>query len=307
VHQADTTQTQSFRRCSLYIGATGLYIYYFQLELQGKLMGNFDLVAVIPTPSSSTRMMYRQTGQTDLKIVDGRTNFKNVLPSFGSQSKFNYNANIFPNFPTDTEVLLSFTVGSVVLKAYMALVIDVEVTGSNVFTAQAGAYANAQTKVALFAFEKLSDTCSDGYVHSASICNQVLSDAGVTQSQISSCTSPSSASISGTCVTLSTTSKYLIIQVFERPTFKSGLNGPSLKANNSNPLTITLSVYPIAKVSAYNGMFSLYAAPQIKAVVNANTGGQGTKCADKVAIEVRALLQLLFCYMNKRVFANHIN
>ncbi len=250
-------------------------------------MGNFDLVAIIPTPSSSTRILYKKTGVTDLQIVDGRTKFKDVLPSFTTQANFNYNSNIFPDFPTDTEVLVSFTVGSVVLKAYMALVIDVGVTGSNVFTAQAGAYANAQTKVALYAFEKISDTCTGGYVHSATICNQVLSDAGITQSEVASCTAPiASSTTSGKCVG----SKYLIIQVFEPPTFKSGLNGPSLKAKNSNALSITLSVYPIAKVSAYNGMFSLYAAPQIKAVVNADVGGEGTKCAGQVAIEVCFIL-----------------
>jgi hypothetical protein len=262
---------------------SGLYIYYFQLELSGKLMGNFDLVAIIPTPSSSTRILYKKTGVADLQIVDGKSKFKDVLPSFTSEAKFDSDGNIFPDFPSDTEVLVSFTVGSVVLKAYMALVIDIGVTGTNVFTAQAGAYANAETKVALYAFEKVSGTCSGGYVHSQSICNEVLTDAGVTESDISSCTAPTaSATTSGKCVA----SKYLVIQVFQSPTIKSGLNGPSLKAKNSDELAITLSVYPVAKVSAYNGMFSLYAAPQIKAAISAAVGGEGTKCAGLVAIQV---------------------
>ena len=97
-------------------------------------------------------MMYKPAGGTSFTVVDGKTKFTDQLSSFASDPKFNPSANIMPTFPTDVDTLLTITLGSVELKCYMALVIDLSVTGSNVFTAQVGAYVSATMKVALFVF-----------------------------------------------------------------------------------------------------------------------------------------------------------
>jgi hypothetical protein len=272
----------------MYIGATGLYIKYFQLEISGKLLGNFDLVAIVPTPSSGARMLYKPAGKS-FTVVDGKTKFTNKLSSFTTDPKFNPSDNIMPDFPADVEALLSITLGSVVLKGYMALVIDLSVTGSNVFTAQVGAYASATMKVALFVFEKMSSTCNSE-VFSRTTCEEVVLAAGTTQTKVGSCTPPSTSSTtSGVCHdTGFGLAKYLIIQIFDGPTIKSGINGPSLKAENTNPLSISLSIYPIAKLTAYNGMFALYAAPHLKAVITADAAAAGsTTCSGGVEIQVR--------------------
>jgi hypothetical protein len=276
----------------MYIGSTGLYIKYFQLEISGKLLGNFDLVTIVPTPSSGARMLYKPAGKP-FTVVDGKTKFSNKLSSFTTDPVFNPTANIMPDFPADVEALLSITLGSVVLKGYMALVIDLSVTGSNVFTAQVGAYASATMKVALFVFESLSSTC-DSDVFSKSTCEIVVLAAGTTQTKIGACTPPTTTSkTSGKChdtgkILLVQQAKYLIIQIFDGPTIKSGINGPSLKADNTNPLSISLSIYPIAKLTAYNGMFALYAAPHLKAVITADAAAAGsTTCSGGVEIQVR--------------------
>jgi hypothetical protein len=246
-------------------------------------MANFDLVAIIPTPSTGTRIMYQKTGETKkLQVQDGKQAFTKDLSSFTSSSGFEPDNNITPDFPADAAVLMELNMGSVKLKAYMALVIDIKTTGDNVFTAQTGAYANAQTRVALFVFEKMVDTC-DIYgpndLHSTAKCREVVADAKTTEDAINTCT-PSASCISGAGM-----AKYLIIKIFDTPTFKSGVNGPSLIANNANAMTTTVNIYPIAKIAAYNGMFSLYVAPQLKVVVNAIVGGE-VSCPGGVEIEV---------------------
>jgi hypothetical protein len=263
------------------MGSTGLYIKYLQLDVSGKLMANFDLVAIVPTPSTGTRIMYKKTGQTKLQVKDGKAAFTKDLSSFTTSVGFVSSDNITPDFPADAEVLLELNMGSVKLKAYMALVIDIKTTGDNSFTAQAGAYANAQTRVALFVFESMSATCDDNDLFSAAECKRVVSAAGTTESAINSCTPTAKCVQPGSYGT----AKYLIIQVFEQPTFQTGVNGPSLRASNDKATTTTVNVYPIAKVSAYNGMFSLYVAPQLKVVVNAVVGGQAS-CPGGVEIEV---------------------
>jgi hypothetical protein len=269
-------------------------VYYLQLQVTGKVVGNFDLVMSISSQSSSTRIIYKAPGETNLQNIDGQSSFKNVLSSFSSSPRFDSSKNIFPNFPTNSEVLVTFEIGSVVLKAYAFLVASAEVTGANVFTAQAGAFANAQTRVALFVFEQVSTwslfplgqiyyrTCTDGYVHNPSICNQVLLDAGVSENDIIQCAPPvTTATKSGTCYW----GKYLIIQIFEPPTFKSGLNGPSLDAKYSANADITVSLYPVLKISAYNDMFSLFVAPHIQSVTRIRPATTG-KCAGKMEIQV---------------------
>ena len=277
----------------MYIGATGLYIHYLQLEVKGQVVGNFDLVMSISSASSSTRIIYKKPGQTNLQNVDGQSSFKNVLSTFSDSPRFDPSQNIFPNFPANSEVLVTISIGSVVLKAYAFLVVGAEVSGENVFKAQAGAFANAQTRVALYVFEKIKDvpfltgpttgTCTNGYVHNPTICNQVLRDAGVSEiSNTMDCNPPdATATKSGTCVL----NKYLIIQIFEPPTFKSGLNGPSLDATNAGNIDITVSIYPVAKISAYNDMFSLFVAPHIRSVTRIRPVSAG-KCAGKLEMQV---------------------
>jgi hypothetical protein len=191
-----------------------------------------------------------------------------------------------PDFPEDAKVLMTINMGSVVLNAYMAFVIDTVVTGQNTFTAQSGAYANAQTKVALYIFEK--GKCEYGItgeeVHDIPLCKSIVAAAGVSASQQQSCTAPADTdSATYKCLL----SKYLIAQILEKPTFKSGLNGPTLKAKTTDAVSITLSVYTIAKVSAYKGMFSLYVVPELKATINAkpSSSTETTKC-DGVEISV---------------------
>jgi hypothetical protein len=263
-----------------------------QLEVTGKVVGNFDLVMSSSSASSSTRIIYSKSGQTNLQNVDGQSSFKNVLSTFSDSSRFDPNQNIFPSFPADSEVLVTISIGSVVLKAYAFLVVGAEVTGANVFTAQAGAFANAQTRVALYVFEKINEwhfigpntgTCTSGYVHNPTICRQVLLDAGVTEvSNTMYCNPPVATDTKkGACVL----NMYLIIQIFEPPTFKSGLNGPSIDAKTSGDVDITVSIYPVAKISAYNSMFSLFVAPHIRSVTRIRPVSTG-KCAGKLEMQV---------------------
>ena len=88
------------------MGSTGLYIKYIQLDVSGKLMANFDLVAIVPTPSSGTRIMYKKTGEAKLQVKDGKKAFTKDLSSFTSSSRFNAADNITPDFPADAEVLM---------------------------------------------------------------------------------------------------------------------------------------------------------------------------------------------------------
>jgi hypothetical protein len=217
---------------------------------------------------------------------NGETAFKNGLSAFATTATFE-KKNVM-DFPADAKVLMSVNLGSVTFDAYMALVIDIDVTGDNTFTAQSGAYANADTTVALYVFEKgLCEYApllgvSQQEVHDSIECKAVLEAAKVTQTQVESCTAPlSSASTSGKCFD----SKYLIIQKFEKPTFRSGLNGPSLKAKTANAVSMTISVYPIARITAYKGIFSLYAVPELKSVVKADPSSAST-CANGVEIKV---------------------
>ena len=48
---------------------------------------------------------------------------------------------------------------------------------------------------------------------------------------------------------------------------------------------MTISVYPIARVAAYKGIFSLYVVPELKAVVKADPSSAST-CANGVEIKV---------------------
>jgi len=213
-----------------------------------------------------------------------------------------------PDFPTDAKVLLTISMGSVELKAYMAFVIDTVVTGENTFTAQSGAYANAQTKVALYIFEK--GKCEYGKiageeVHDIAECKSVVSAAGVSESQQESCTAPADTdSATYKCLL----SKYLIVQILQKPTFKSGLNGPTLKAKTTDAVSITLSVYTIAKVSAYKGMFSLYVVPELKATINAkpSSSTETTKC-DGVEISAPVLqLNQVYAWVDFKISAKMI-
>jgi len=274
-------------RAGLYIGAEGLSIKYVELELKGKFIANFNLVAIASTPKSSTQMMYQSTSDsTKLKIVDAVTSFKSGLSQFTASTTFDAENNVMA-FPTDAKVLLTITLGSVTLDAYMALVVDTAVTGSNTFTAQSGAYANAVTRVALYIFEKGScEYAMQQEVHDIAECKAVLASADVTQSQVEGCTAPTATdSSSGKCFS----SKYLIIQVFEKPTFRSGLNGPSLKAKTGDAVSMTISVYPIARVTAYKGIFALYVVPELKAVVKADPPADSKTCANGVEVKAPVL------------------
>lgn len=274
-----------------------MYIHYLQLELSGKLAGNFDLIAIAPAASQHTTIVYQKTGQTHPAFFDAGSDFRTTLSSFSGSPQFDPSHNIFPDLPEDLQALVEFSVGSVHLTAYMLLALDVEVEGGNSFKAQAGAFADAGTRVALFVFEKIRDeeikffgpnivtgTCTSGYVHNPSVCALVLQEAGVTEvDNTMYCVPPYSSSHSGVCVG----GKYLVINIFEPPSMKSGLNGPSLTAGNSENLQVSVSAFPIAKVSAYNGLFSLYFAPEIKAVFQAESASTG-KCSGKMQIMVCA-------------------
>jgi len=276
-------------RSSLYIGATGLYLKYIELELKGKLAANFNLVAIASTPKSSTKIMYQTSDSTKpLKIVDGVTIFKEGLSSFTTSATFDGTKNIMA-FPEDAKLLITMNMGSVTFDAYMALVVDIDVTGSNTFTAQSGAFANADTKVALYVFEKGEcEYMSQQEVHDIPECKKVLVAAGVTQAQVSDCTAPTAtASKSGKCFL----DKYLIVQIFEKPTFRSGLNGPSLKAKTADKVQLTVSVYPIARVTAYKGIFSLNFVPELKAVVKADppSSSENSTCTGGVEVSAPVL------------------
>jgi hypothetical protein len=175
----------------------------------------------------------------------------------------------------------------------MAFVVDIDVTGSNTFTAQSGAFANADTRVALYVFQKgKCEQFSQQEVHDIPECKKVLEAAGVTQAQVEACTAPTATdSSSGKCFS----DKYLIIQIFEKPTFRSGLNGPSLKAKTADKVALTVSVYPIARVTAYKGIFSLYFVPELKAVVKADPpSSSNSTCTGGVEVSVSiVMLQLL--------------
>jgi hypothetical protein len=292
----------------MYFGSTGFYIVYLELELSGKLMGNFNLVTVVNTPKSSTRMMYQKSTGTQLTITEGKSQFKDVVSSFTDGAFFTTTGNIMPEFPTDAKVLMTITMGSVVLNAQMAFVVDMDVTGSNTFTAQSGARVNAQTRVALYIFQKGAYCVAGGLentmVHSATECTNTLTAAGVTQAQAKDCTSSVPANTDTTtykCLL----SKYLVAQVFERPTFKTGLNGPSLKAKSADATSIRVSVYPVVKVSAYKGMFALFAAPELKVVIDAKpSGSSNSSTCEGVQISVsmiehkNTLAQLQYICLN---------
>jgi hypothetical protein len=267
-------------RAAMYVGVTGIYVKYVELELTGKLMSNFNLVAIVQTPKSSTKMMY----QTDDKLKIVNDVFKSGISKFTDSVTFD-SSEIHLPFPEDAKVLLTIQLGSVKLEAKMALVVDIDVTGSNTFTAQAGAYANAKTRVALYVFEKgkceYPGVTETEMVHDKEECKKVLVDAGITEAKMNACEAPDSTAISsGKCFS----GKYLVIQVFEKPTFRSGLNGPSIQAANDKDLSITISIYPIARISAFAGVFSLYLVPELKAVVKASSSA--SKCAPGVEISV---------------------
>jgi hypothetical protein len=76
--------------------------------------------------------------------------------------------------------------------------------------------------------------------------------------------------------------------VVEGPTVKSGLNGPSLTAAKKEDLTVTVSIYPVAKITAYDGIFALYVSPKLEAVVTAKK--DQTSCLEGVQIQVRVRL-----------------
>jgi hypothetical protein len=260
-----------------------LYLKYIELELKGKIAANFNLVAIASTPKSSTKIMYQSTSDsTKLKIVDGVTIFKDGLSSFTTSTTFEEKKNVMA-FPEDAKLLVTMDLGSVKFEAFMAIVVDIDVTGSNTFTAQSGAFANADTRVALYVFEK--GQCEYSYqqeVHDIPECQKVLTSAGVTQAQVEDCTPPTTTdSLSAKCFS----TKYLIIQIFEKPTFRSGLNGPSMKAKTANAVSMTISVYPIARITAYKGIFSLYLVPELKSVVKADPSSAST-CANGVEIKV---------------------
>ncbi len=273
------------------------------MQVSGKVLGSFNLVAIVPTPSSGTRLLY-QKADGSVKTMDGKSAFTNQLANFGTDSKFNSDSNIMPDFPADTKKLFTLTLGSITLNAYMALAIEVAVTGDNVFTAQAGAYASASMSVGLFIFQKISGTCSvgtfDNGAYSASECLAVADAAGTNPTAIGTCTPPTSTStLSGKCIA----SKYLVIQVVDGPTLKSGLNGPSLKADKNVDLTVTVSIYPIAKITAYDGIFSLYASPKLKAVITGKTAQTG--CSDGVQIQVISSKFLKFLLLRVCVHFSH--
>ena len=140
-----------------------MYLKYIELELKGKLAANFNLVAIASTPKSSTKIMYQTSDSTKpLKIVDGVTIFKDGLSSFTTSSTFDATKNVMA-FPDDAKLLITMDMGSVKFEAFMALVVDIDVTGSNTFTAQSGAFANADTRVALYVFDKGECEYKDGY------------------------------------------------------------------------------------------------------------------------------------------------
>ena len=233
--------------------------------------------------------MYQSTSDsTKLKIVDGVTIFKDGLSSFTASTTFDNKKNVMA-FPEDAKLLVTMDLGSVKFEAFMAIVVDIDVTGSNTFTAQSGAFANADTRVALYVFEKGSceyfgvvGVGAKQEVHDIPECKKVLTDAGVTQAEVENCTPPTATnSLSGKCLL----DKYLIIQIFEKPTFRSGLNGPSLKAKTADKVSLTVSVYPIARVTAYKGIFSLYFVPELKAVVKADPSTDST-CTGGVEVSV---------------------
>lgn len=271
-------------RVALSASSSGLQFNYFQLQVSGKLVGNFNLVAIIPSPSSGARLMY-QTSDGNVKTVDGKAALTSKLATFTNEANFNPSNAVTPDFPADAKTLFSLSLGSITLKAYMALAVEVGVTGSNVFTAQAGAFASATMSVGLFLFEKVVDTCTTNKVYSSTECNSVVAAAGTTTAAIASCTPPTATSAtSGKCIS----SKYLVIQVVEGPTVKSGLNGPSLTAAKKEDLTVTVSIYPVAKITAYDGIFALYVSPKLEAVVTAKK--DQTSCLEGVQIQVRVRL-----------------
>lgn len=269
-----------FCRVAFSASTSGLQINYFQLQVSGKLVGNFNLVAIIPSPSSGTRLMY-QTSDGNVKTVDGKAALTSKLASFTNEANFNPSNAVTPDFPADAKTLFSLSLGSITLKAYMALAVEVGVTGSNVFTAQAGAFASATMSVGLFLFQKVTDTCTTNKVYSASECSSVVAAAGTTTAAIASCTPPATTSTtSGKCIT----SKYLVIQVVDGPTVKSGLNGPSLTAAKKEDLTVTVAIYPVAKITAYDGIFALYVSPKLEALVTAKK--EQASCTEGVQIQV---------------------
>ena len=78
-------------------------INYVQLQVSGKILGNFNLVAIVPTPTSGTRLLYQKSSDGTVKTMDGKSAFTNQLASFGSETNVNANSNIMPAFPTDTK------------------------------------------------------------------------------------------------------------------------------------------------------------------------------------------------------------
>ncbi len=64
------TDTGSSQNCQVHRRL--LYIKYFELEISGKLLGNFDLAAMDPTLSSGARMLYKPAGKS-VAVVDGKT------------------------------------------------------------------------------------------------------------------------------------------------------------------------------------------------------------------------------------------
>jgi len=90
----------------MFVSLGGLEILYVQLQVEGKVLGNFDLVAILPSSASGTSLVYQSTANS-IKTIDGKTAFTNQLTSFSSSAKFNPSDNIMPNFPTDTKKLMS--------------------------------------------------------------------------------------------------------------------------------------------------------------------------------------------------------
>jgi len=168
------------------------------MQALGILTGKFTLHAQTPTVQAgvtdkSSRMIYPTAD--GLKLVDAKAAFTDVLGTFDGSLKFDSAAPVTPGLPTDwlgNTVTIPAGV-PISLTVHLALVAEVSASRDNQFKASVGAFAKADSSIGLFVFSRVTSPCTDtSWLPNSkygNICKDVLSKAGVTETQIKDHTS----------------------------------------------------------------------------------------------------------------------
>ena len=186
-------------RAAIYASVTQtMKVPYLQLQADGLLTGKFTLQAQTPTvaagqTSKASRMIYPATG--GLKLADAKASFTDKMETFTDKVEFDGSNPVTPDLPSDWKgVSITIPAGvPITLTVSVGLVAEVSATRDNQFKASVGAFARAESSIGLFVFSKVTSPCTDtSWLPTSSygnICKDVLSKAGVTETQIKDHTS----------------------------------------------------------------------------------------------------------------------